>query len=131
MNDVIENCPCSGKNSSNFAAPWILLTLHKSEGMHGYALAEEIGARLEEFGVGLNITGIYRHLAALEKRGMLKSEMDESGRAASRKKYILTESGLICLHNWMRTLQSQAAIIEAFFKEAEVIIPSAFDFSKD
>lgn len=128
MNEQIENCPCSGKNSSNFAAPWILLTLYGNQGMHGYALAEIIGKRLETLGVGLNIAGVYRHLAALEKRGMLISEVDESGNGAARKTFCLTGSGLACLRNWLLTMQSQASIIEAFLNRRKKHCLPIFSF---
>lgn len=131
MNNEIKDCPCSGKSSSNFAAPWILLTLYRNEGMHGYALAELIGERLEALGAGLNRTGVYRHLSALETREMLVSELDKTGRGASRRKYRLTESGLSCLRSWLRTLHSQALIIDAFFKEAEETLPADFFLSGD
>ncbi len=131
MENMIENCPCNGKGSSNFAAPWILLTLYKSEGMHGYALAEVIRKRLEEFGFGLNIAGVYRHLAAMENRGMLISEIDPGKRGVSRKRYKLTDSGASCLHNWIGTMQSQAGIIQAFFDLAEKKVPDHFFTPKD
>ena len=58
---ALDNCPCTGKNMSNLAAPWILLTLYRSEGIHGYEICKIIRERIGELGVGLNITGLYRH----------------------------------------------------------------------
>ena len=75
-----KDCPCSGKNMSNFAAPWILLTLFNHQGTHGYEIKKIIKDYIDDLGIGMNITGLYRHLNVLEKRGMLSSEWDTPGR---------------------------------------------------
>lgn len=64
-----DECPCSGKSMSTLVAPWILLTLYHHEGTHGYELQKLVLSHLEELGLGLNMTGLYRHLNLLEKRG--------------------------------------------------------------
>ena len=61
---------------SNLAAPWILLTLFQHDGTHGYEIKKRIGSYIKDMGVGMNITGLYRHLNLLEGRGMLRSEWD-------------------------------------------------------
>lgn len=75
----LDACPCSGKNMSTLVGPWILLTLYHHAGTHGY----EILNRLQKMDLGLNMTGLYRHLNLLEKRGMLTStwETGEPGPA--------------------------------------------------
>ncbi len=54
---------------STLVAPWILLTLYHHEGTHGYEIQKLILSRLQELDLGLNMTGLYRHLNVLEKRG--------------------------------------------------------------
>lgn len=130
MKDIIKDCPCTGKSSTTYAAPWILLLLFEHTELHGYALAEMIGEYLEPFGAGLNITGIYRHLNALEKRGILTSEVDISGKKPSRKKYRLTESGEACLQNWIYTMQMQTGLIESFIAKAKKELPPSFFLSR-
>ena len=106
----LENCPCSGKNMSNLAAPWILLTLFHHRGMHGYAIKKIIKGYLEDFSVGLNITGLYRHLNMLEQRGVLSSQWDTATKGPAKRRYYLTESGEECLWRWLNTLSNQGSV---------------------
>lgn len=118
-----EECPCSGKNMSNLAAPWILLTLFHQEGIHGYEITRIIRQRIESLGLGLNMTGLYRHLNHLEKRGMLVSEWDTTHKGPARKKYSLTEAGRECLWRWMQTLTTQLTLIGELFDHARTVFP--------
>ena len=87
------NCPCSGKNMSNLTAPWILMTLFHHEGTHGYEIKKIINGYIEDLEIDMNITGLYRHLNILEKRGVLSSEWDVRGSGPAKRKYYLTEAG--------------------------------------
>ncbi len=124
---VIElaNCPCSGKHMSNLAAPWVLLTLYQREGAHGYEITRIIRERIEGLGIGLNMTGLYRHLNMLERRGMLASEWDTTLRGPARRRYRLTEAGRQCLWRWMQTLTTQAMLIGTFFDHARLVFPES------
>lgn len=113
-----DNCPCSGKNMSNLAAPWILLTLSKEGALHGYELTRMIRNNIESMGFGLNMTGLYRHLNTLEDRGMLVSEWDLAGKGPARRRYALTPAGEQCLTHWMQTLSTQLLLINTFLDRA-------------
>jgi DNA-binding PadR family transcriptional regulator len=78
----------------------------------------------QDLGIPLNITGLYRHLDGLEKRGVLYSQWDSRGKGPARRKYYLTESGKECLRYWMRTLSMQSLLIGRFFEQAKKIFPS-------
>jgi len=121
----IESCPCSGKSMSNLAAPWILLTLFHHEGTHGYEIQKIIKGYIDDVSVGLNITGLYRHLNMLEKRGMLSSEWDTTEKGPAKRKYYLTKTGTECLWRWINTLCTQASLIGRFFDQARKTFPSA------
>ena len=121
----IEDCPCSGKNMSNLAGPWILLTLYHHQGTHGYEIRKIIKGYIEDFSVGVNITGLYRHLNMLERRGMLSSEWDTTEKGPPKRRYYLTETGTECLWRWMNTLGNQALLIGRFFDQARTVFPSA------
>jgi DNA-binding PadR family transcriptional regulator len=108
----------------HFAAPWILLTLVKHEGAHGYKIKKIMNTFTQDLGIPLNITGLYRHLDGLEKRGALYSQWDSRGKGPARRKYYLTESGKECLRYWMRTLSMQSLLIGRFFEQAKKIFPS-------
>jgi PadR family transcriptional regulator, regulatory protein PadR len=125
MTITLADCPCSGKNMSNLAAPWLLLTIYSHEGIHGYEITKKIRENLEALGVGLNMTGLYRHLNMMEKRGVLVSEWAPGSRGPSRRKYYLTAAGKQCLWHWMQTLTTQAALIGKFFDDAEGVFPDS------
>ncbi len=121
----IENCPCSGKNMSNLAGPWILLTLYHHQGTYGYEIRKIIKGYIEDFSVGVNITGLYRHLNMLERRGMLSSEWDTTEKGPPKRRYYLTETGTECLWRWMNTLGNQVLLIGRFFDQARTVFPAA------
>lgn len=101
---------------SNLAAPWILLILHSRQGIHGYELSSIVREQLADIKCGLNLSGLYRHLNTLEKRGMLFSEWDmqKQGRGPARRRYFITETGRQCLCRWVQTLHSQKRLIGKF-----------------
>ncbi len=125
--DSLENCPCSGKNVSNLAAPWALLTLYKTPSLHGYELTRIIREHIEASGMHINMTGLYRHLKALEERGMLTSQWDTGCTGPARRIYTLTENGKDCLKNWMETLGTQASLITAFLDRANILFQDKND----
>ena len=125
MSVNFQDCPCSGKNMSNFSAPWILLTLHDHEGIHGYELKKVIKSHMEDLGISINITGLYRHLRLMEKRGVLSSEWDTPDNGPAKRQYYLTESGKECLWRWMQTLHIQVELISRFFEKAKGVFPSS------
>jgi DNA-binding PadR family transcriptional regulator len=119
-----QECPCAGKNMSNLTAPWILLTLSNHDGTHGYEIKKIIKGYMRDLNIGLNITGLYRHLNMLEKRGMLFSKWDITNKGPAKRKYYLTESGKECLEHWMQTLSLQVLLIDRFFEKAKSAFPS-------
>ena len=110
MPQIDQDCPCTGKNMKHFAAPWILLTLVNHEGAHGYKIKKIMNQFTQDLGIPLNITGLYRHLNGLEKRGVLCSKWDSQGKE--------------CLRYWMRTLSMQSLLIGRFFDQAKKVFPS-------
>lgn len=120
----LQECPCSGKNMSYFTAPWILLTLYNHQGTHGYEIKKFIKGYMEDLGLSLNITGIYRHLNVFEQRGILSSKWDTPDKGPAKRKYYLTEAGNECLWRWMQTLSIQLTLIDRFFDKARSIFPS-------
>ncbi len=125
MNTNINNCPCSGKNMSNLAGPWILLILYHQQGTYGYEINKIFKAHLDEFPMSVNITGLYRHLNTLEKRGMLSSQWDTDTKGPAKRRYYLTEAGMECLWRWMNTLGHQALLLGRFFDQAREAFPNA------
>jgi DNA-binding PadR family transcriptional regulator len=114
----LDDCPCSGKNMSNLAAPWVLLTLYRRGGLHGYEIVKSVRKYIEEVNGGLNVSGFYRHLSMLEKRGMLSSEWDRTKKGPAKKVYALTETGRLCLSKWIKTLETHLTMVTDFLGEA-------------
>jgi DNA-binding PadR family transcriptional regulator len=125
MAPIDPDCPCTGKNMRNLAAPWILLTLFNQDGIHGYEIGRIISGYLERTEAGLNLAGLYRHLNVLEKRGMVTSEWDIGAKGPAKRRYFLTNAGKECLWRWIRTLGSQMVLIGTFFDQARIAFPSA------
>jgi len=119
-----QDCPCSGKNMSYFTAPWILLILSKYDGIHGYELKKLLEDHMQDLRISLNITGLYRHLKMMEKRGVLFSEWDMPAKGSAKRKYSLTEQGKECLSRWMQTLYIQEELINRFLRGATKALPS-------
>ena len=127
MTSDFQDCPCSGKNMTHYTTPWILLILYDCEGIHGYELKKRIQKYIEDFGISINITGLYRHLKRLEKRDVLFSQWDTPAKGPARRKYFLTENGRKCLIQWTQTLYVQHALIAKFLsKAASIAIPVPF-----
>ncbi len=125
MAPIDPDCPCTGKNMRNLAAPWILLTLFKQNGIHGYEIGKIISGYLEDTEAGLNLAGLYRHLNMLEKRGMVTSEWDVGVKGPAKRRYFLTDAGVECLWRWIGTLTNQMALIGKFFDQARSVFPTA------
>lgn len=125
MSLIDPDCPCTGKNMRNLAAPWILLTLHRHDGTHGYEIGKIISGHFKDMAVGLNITGLYRHLNVLEKRGMVVSRWDVENTGPAKRRYYLTEAGRECLWRWVGTLSNQTRLISKFFDTVRDAFPQA------
>ena len=125
MSLIDPNCPCTGKNMRNLAAPWILLTLHRQDGTHGYEIGRIVSDHLEGMDVGLNITGLYRHLNMLEKRGMVVSRWDVDNAGPAKRRYFLTDAGRECLWRWVGTLSNQVNLVSKFFDTVRDVFPHA------
>jgi DNA-binding PadR family transcriptional regulator len=124
MSIDFQDCPCSGKNMSYFTAPWILLILSKHDGIHGYELKKLLRDHMEDLRISMNITGLYRHLKLMEKRGVLFSQWDIPDNGPAKRKYSLTEHGEECLQRWMQTLWIQGELINRFLRGATKAFPS-------
>lgn len=125
MSPIGPDCPCTGKNMRNLAAPWILLTLFNQDGIHGYEIGKIVSGYLEDTEAGLNLAGLYRHLNVLEKRGMVTSEWDFGTKGPAKRRYFLTDAGKECLCRWIGTLSNQIMLIGTFFDQARIVFPSA------
>jgi DNA-binding PadR family transcriptional regulator len=123
MTSIDPDCPCTGKNMRNLAAPWILLALFNQDGTHGYEIGKIVSGYLEDTQAGLNLAGLYRHLNVLERRGMVLSKWDIGARGPAKRRYFLTEAGRECLWRWIGTLGHQIALLAKFFDQVRGVFP--------
>lgn len=123
MTVLPPECPCKGKAMRNMAAPWILLILFREQPIHAYEIGKILETEFCGVDIGLNLTGLYRHLKQLEKRGMVTSRWEHDEKGPPRRKYELTEAGRECLWRWINTLTNQMLMLERFFHRAAKTFP--------
>ena len=106
---VNNACPCSGNTLDRLVRPSVMAVLARHpEGLHGYALTQQLSGLAIFHEIPPDTTGLYRVLKAMELEGYLESnwQIDTSGPA--RKVYTLTQPGWGCLQQWLGTLQVYA-----------------------
>jgi DNA-binding PadR family transcriptional regulator len=86
--------------------------------MHGYGLAEHIGALPSFAGDKPDVSGVYRYLKAMERKGLVVSSWDLSESGPAKKTYQLTASGQQCLRRWVHTLEQYRDTITALLNTA-------------
>lgn len=72
-----------------FGRPFLLLVLAQRTSGHGYELYEAIA----EFGVQIDLAGVYRDLRTMEQHDLLSSTWAASGSGPDRRVYELTDAG--------------------------------------
>ena len=113
----LSTCPCAGSTLDKLIQPAILAILAEGP-LHGYRLAQRIG-KLPMFGGRKpDVSGIYRFLKAMERKGIVVSSWDLSKAGPARKAYQLTATGRKCLARWITTLDEFRRAIGVLLKVA-------------
>lgn len=100
----MNKCACKGSFLDRFLQPSVLLLLKDKE-LHGFSLYKELlESDLMDY-TSLDPTGFYRTLKRMEDAGLLLSRWDKT-KTQSRKRYTVSEEGLLCLASWEKTLLS-------------------------
>lgn len=115
--DELVGCPCTGETLDKLIQPAILAVLAEGP-MHGYGLAERIGALPAFAGNKPDVSGIYRYLKAMEGKGLVLSSWDLSESGPAKKTYQITVAGQRCLRRWVRTLEEYREAITALLNTA-------------
>lgn len=110
-------CPCAGGTLDKLIQPAILVVLAEGP-LHGYRLAERIGAMPGFAGDKPDVSGVYRFLKAMERKGLVLSSWDLSETGPARKTYQTTPKGHRCLRRWIKTLQEYREGIAALLRAA-------------
>lgn len=101
---ALRACPCAGDTLDRLIQPAILIVLTAGP-RHGYRVAQQISRRLAGGGQQPDLSGIYRFLKSMEKKGLVESSWDLSRGGPARRTYAITADGQRCLAQWIATLQ--------------------------
>jgi len=112
-----SGCPCAGGTLDRLIQPAALLVLAEGPA-HGYRLAERIGAMPGFAGQRPDVSGVYRFLKAMQRKGMVKCCWDLSETGPAKRMYQITPAGRRCLRRWVKTLEEYRSGITALLKAA-------------
>ena len=110
-----NRCPCVGATLDKLIQPAMLAILAQ-ESLLGYELARKIGEIPHFLDEAPDISGVYRMLKALERRGIVTSDWDISQHGRPKRRFTITEDGRQCLVNWESTLQTYNKTIGSLLK---------------
>ena len=111
------NCPCSGATLDKLVQPALLAALTEGP-IHGYRLAECLGA-MPSFAVHKpDASGVYRLLKTMEGRGLVVFSWDQSRTGPAKRTYQITPEGQRCLGHWVQTLEEYRNRITSLLKTA-------------
>lgn len=97
-------CSCEMGNIYRFAEPIVLLAIARLGEAHGYQIAQE-AEQLAVTHAGLDAGAIYRVLRRLEENRHVTSHWETSGEGPARRVYVMTDSGLQHLNEWVDVLE--------------------------
>ena len=115
---TFSQCPCVGATLDKLIQPAILAILTKGP-LHGYELARQIGDIPHFLDEAPDMSGVYRMLKALEKRGMVTADWNITQGERPKRVFAITDIGRQCLKNWVETLQNYHKTIGSLLKATQ------------
>lgn len=115
-------CPCAGGTLDRLIQPAILVVLAEQP-LHGYKIAEHIGGLSGFAGQKPDVSGVYRFLKSMERRGLVGGTWDVPDRGPARKCYQITPDGRQCLGEWVNTLKEYRNGITGLLRAARKAMP--------
>ena len=109
------DCPCIGATLDKLIQPAVLSVLAK-ESLHGYELARKVCDIPNFLDEAPDMSGVYRMLKVLEKRGMVTSAWDIPEGARPKRIFAITDRGRQCLEKWTTTLQNYHKTVGSLLK---------------
>ena len=101
----LNECPCSGKTLARLIQPAVMAVL-ADEPLHGYVLVQRLTGMAMFRDHGPDITGVYRLLKGMEKKGLVTSTWELAASGPAKRRYALTPDGRACLGRWITTLRT-------------------------
>jgi poly-beta-hydroxybutyrate-responsive repressor len=96
-----------------FTEPAVLLVLRDNPG-HGYELLVELQTLMPNERIDMG--NLYRILRSLEQEGLVTSTWDEDAPGPAKRVYVITESGLRVLAQWVEAFKEIELQISVFSK---------------
>ncbi|MEN6337187.1 MAG: PadR family transcriptional regulator [Phycisphaerales bacterium] len=116
----LGKCICSGKSLDRMLRPAILTILcDKAEGLHGYAVEQELQTLKFFRDQPPDYTGLYRLLKRMESEELLSSTKSDSEAGPSKRVYRLTDHGRRCLTRWLDSLTRYQEMLENLLTRAK------------
>jgi len=116
--DIFAGCPCVGATLDKLIQPAMLAILAQGP-LHGYELTHKIGDMPHFLNEAPDVSGVYRVLKTLEKRGMVTSNWDVPHGGRPKRLFTITDTGRQCLAHWVITLQNYHKTIGSLFKTVQ------------
>lgn len=113
----LADCPCTGGTLDRLIQPAILVILAEGP-LHGYRVAERIGAMASFSGQKPDVSGVYRFLKSMERKGFLVGSWNVAESGPARKCYRITPEGGRCLRAWIETLEAHRKQISDLLRAA-------------
>ena len=101
----LNECPCSGKTLARLIQPAVMAVL-ANEPLHGYVIVQRLAGMDMFRDHGPDITGVYRLLKSMEKKGFVTSTWQLAASGPAKRRYALTPEGRTCLGRWITTLRT-------------------------
>lgn len=116
----LGKCICSGKSLDRMLRPAILTILSdKVQGLHGYAVEQELQTLKFFRDQPPDYTGLYRLLKRMESEELLSSTKSDSEAGPSKRVYRLTDHGRRCLARWLNSLTRYQEMLEDLLTRAK------------
>jgi PadR family transcriptional regulator len=96
-----------------FTEPAVLLVLRDTPG-HGYELLEQLQTLMPNERIDMG--NLYRILRSLEREGLVTSAWDEDAPGPAKRVYVITQSGLRVLAQWVEAFKKTEQQIAVFAK---------------
>ncbi len=114
---TLTDCPCKGRTLDRLVQPAILTMLAEGP-LHGYRLAARISEIPGFARQKPDVSGVYRFLTSMERKGLVIASWDTSSRGPAKKSYRITPDGRQCLSRWIRTLEDYRRSIASLLRVA-------------
>ena len=117
---TLTDCPCKGGTLDRLIQPAILAVLAEGP-LHGYRLAARISEIPGFARQKPNVSGVYRFLTSMERKGLVIASWDTSSRGPAKKCYRITPDGRECLSRWIKSLEDHRRSIASLLRVARKV----------